>query len=461
MRSLVIPVAALAFLAVACSGSDGDSTPDTQEDVAATNETPATEPPATEPPAPEPPASEPAATDVPATEPPATEPPATDVPTIDAGTGDPSTLVEQLASDELNGRNNGTDGSTAARELLLSELVDVLEPARPDAAGDDGFLQPYDEGTNIIGLLPGRGDLADEYVLIGAHYDHLGPGECDDRGVTDDEICNGAADNAAGVAAVVSIIETVDAAYIQESSDGDESDRRSIIVGLWDGEEDGLVGSEVYVGDPLIPLEQTVAYVNFDIQGAQLTPELANTTILVGPETGGEALVDAAGRATDASTLDYATLSLIFGQGRSDHASLVAGGVPSVFFTDANNGCYHTVLDDVDHVDDDKLDLQIATAQTLVDDLLTTQTPPTFVSDTPLTTYDDAVAMLDVVARAEPDFAILAGDGPATSAQFLVDLHAIVDAGAAAYDDAASGAILGGSAALIDGLANSECTLPV
>ena len=82
-------------------------------------------------------------------------------------------------------------------------------------------------------------------------------------------------------------------------------------------------------------------------------------------------MIDAARRATDASALDYAIFSLVFGQGRSDHASLAAAGVPSVFFTDANNGCYHTVLDDIDHVDRDKFYLQIGAAEALVDDLLT------------------------------------------------------------------------------------------
>jgi hypothetical protein len=66
---------------------------------------------------------------------------------------DPLSIVEQLASDELNGRNNLTDGSTAARRLLVSKLAGVLEPARPDVAGDDRYLQPYDAGTNVVGMI--------------------------------------------------------------------------------------------------------------------------------------------------------------------------------------------------------------------------------------------------------------------------------------------------------------------
>jgi hypothetical protein len=471
MRSLLATATSTAIcvaFVVGCSGSDGADVADTvaTPPTAADSAPPNAEPSATEPPATDAPATEPPATDPPATEPPATDPPATDAPATEptdaepAGV-DPFVVVEELAADELDGRNNLTDGSATARELLLAQLVGVVEPARPDADGDEGYLQTYDLGTNIVGILPGRGDLADQYVMIGAHYDHLGPGECDTRGVTDDAVCNGAADNAAGVGVVLSIVTAIhdaDAPGSPGASDG--APRRSVIVGLWDGEEDGLVGSEAYVADPLVPLDRTVAYVNFDIQGAQLSPALADTTVVVGPETGGAVLVDAARRATDASALDYATFSIVFGQGRSDHATLAAAGVPSVFFTDANNGCYHTVSDDVAHVDREKLTLQAATAQALVDDLVTMPTPPTHVADAPLSTFDDAATLLDLVARAEPDFGRLPGDGPATTARFLVDLQAIVDAGPDAYDDAATGVVLGGAATLVNALAESECVLP-
>ena len=301
-------------------------------------------------------------------------------------------VVEELARDELRGRDNGTDGSSAARDILLSRLVGVVEPAsgRPGAAAS--LLQPYGDGTNIVGILPGRGALADEYVLVGAHYDHLG--ECDVRGEPDDVICNGAADNAAGVGVVFSILNSVSYVDVRPGSDGPP--RRSLIVGLWDGEEDGLVGSQAYVDDPQVPLASTVASVNFDIQGAQLSPALATTTLLIGPETGGAALVDAARRATDAASLDYATFSLAFGQGRSDHASFVAAGVPTVFFTDASNGCYHTVLDDVAHLDREKFYRQVGAAQSLVDDLLTMEAPPTFEPGEPPTAFADAVMMLDL-----------------------------------------------------------------
>ena len=66
--------------------------------------------------------------------------------------------------------------------------------------------------------------------------------------------------------------------------------RRTVILAAWDREEDDLCGSKWYVDHPLVPLAQTVAYVNFDIQGANLLPSLQNNSFAVGAETGGATL---------------------------------------------------------------------------------------------------------------------------------------------------------------------------
>ena len=184
-----------------------------------------------------------------------------------------------------------------------------------------------------------------------------------------------------------------------------------------------------------MPLDQTIAYLNWDIQGTNLSPAVADVTVMVGAETGGAELVEAAQAATAASTLQTLSLSLLFGQGRSDHATFAAAGVPTVFFTDANAGCYHTAQDDVDVIDFDKLGQQILTAEALARDLADTDAVPSFVPDTPAATYEDAVSMLEVVQQGQEDFDLLPGyadDGE----QFLADLQAMVDAGPDAFDDA-------------------------
>ena len=97
-----------------------------------------------------------------------------------------------------------------------------------------------------------------------------------------DTICNGATDNAAGVAATLAIGRAI--------ATQSTPPRRSVILAFWDREEDGLLGSQFYTQNPLVPLAATVGYVNFDIQGANLLPSLRNTTFAVAAETGGARL---------------------------------------------------------------------------------------------------------------------------------------------------------------------------
>ena len=208
-------------------------------------------------------------------------------------------------------------GLLAAQQILIGQLAQFAQPADPTLEGDDGFRQVFSSGTNLLGVIPG-GDLADEWVVLGAHYDHLGT-DCriDDPA---DSICNGATDNATGVAVALGSARAIATAG---------TPRRSVLVALWDAEEDGLIGSAAYLQGPHAPAMQTIAYLNFDNQGSNLLPSSADRTVMVGAETGGAALVDAATTATAASKLQTASLSLVFGQGRSDHANFVAAGVPS------------------------------------------------------------------------------------------------------------------------------------
>jgi hypothetical protein len=353
--------------------------------------------------------------------------------------------VEALSADELEGRDNQTAGSVLAQDYLIDQLGDIAEPLTEGATGPAAYRYDFAEGTNVLALIPGS-DRADEFVILGAHYDHLGT-DCPSE-ASDDDVCNGAGDNAAGVAAVLEVGRAL-------AADA-EPPSRSVILAFWDAEEDGLLGSKAYLEDPAVPLDQTIAYLNWDIQGTNLSPSVADVTVMVGAETGGPALVTAAEAAATASSLDTLPLSLLFGQGRSDHASFAAAGLPTVFFTDANAGCYHTAEDDVDVVDFDKLGQQIRTAEALTRDLVATDVVPSFVADAPAATYEDAVSMLEVVRQGEEDFGLLPGY-QADGEQFLADLEAMVDAGPDAFDDAAVGTLLGGSAALVEALASGEC----
>ena len=353
-------------------------------------------------------------------------------------------IVEALASDDLGGRDNLTEFSAQTQSLLIDQVAQFAQPVYA-ADGADGYLQRFADGANILAMVPG-GDLASEFVIVGAHYDHLGEG-CATTDETD-HICNGATDNAGGVAAAISAVRAIAA---------EGTPRRTVVLALWDAEEDGLLGSLAYLTDPAFPVEFTVAYVNFDIQGSNLSPALANTTVVVGAETGGQTLIDMAKAATSESTLDALLLSVLYGQGRSDHANFVAAGVPSVFFTDANNGCYHTAQDDLLSFNFPKLDQQVINAIALTKALAATDTPPTFDPAAAATNYADAVSLLEVVERGLPDIGLLSIEAQGVYEQYRLDLHAIIDAGLDAFNLDAVGILLSGAVALVDALTHAPC----
>jgi hypothetical protein len=354
------------------------------------------------------------------------------------------TDVRRLASDDLGGRNNGTPGSVAAQDYIIDRLDDVAVGIDPTKQGADAFRVPFAGGTNVIGVIPGR-DLADQFVVVGAHYDHLGTCRTSDAA---DTICNGATDNAAGVAALLNVADRLAHGH---------GPRRSVVLALWDREEDGLLGSRAYVAHPPVPLAQTVAYVNFDIQGANISPSLRQTTFAVGAETGGDALRAAVERAAGPGPVDTVQLSSIFGQGRSDYITFIAAGIPTVFFSDSTGPCYHTAQDDADIVDYGKLRHQMRSALRLTRDLASTDEPPTFSTAPTPVTYGDAVALQAVGQRLLQDLDRFTPAQQATLAGFTTTLDGIVAAGPAEFGPDDIGTIAGNAVAVVNLLTTGPC----
>jgi Tol biopolymer transport system component len=123
------------------------------------------------------------------------------------------------------------------------------------------------EERNVVAVLPPAGDAATaQYVLVGAHYDHLGRGEAGNSLAHKDEegqIHNGADDNASGTAAVLEMAR----ALAQRRHAHPEEFPRGVIFALWSGEEIGLVGSSHFAESPVVPLERIVAMLNLDMVG--------------------------------------------------------------------------------------------------------------------------------------------------------------------------------------------------
>jgi len=346
--------------------------------------------------------------------------------------------LARLAGDDTAGRNNGTPGSELARQFLIEQLKPISQGLNSGASGDAAYTQTLPGGTNVVAVIPGT-DLAGKYVVVGAHYDHLGS-SCQSKS-SGDQICNGATDNAAGVAAVLAIGRAIAAQPTKP--------RRSVVLALWDMEEDGLVGSRYYADHPLVPLADTVGYVNFDIQGANLLPSLRNTSFAVAPESGGDRFEQIVRSAINAGTLDTELLSSIFGQNRSDYVSFLGKQVPSVFFTDATGPCYHTNEDEIGVVDFGKLDQQIAIALRVTRELANTDNPPAFTPNTPLVTYADAVVLQRAMELIWRDKDRFSAQDQETLTTIREDLTRIVLDGRAAFGSDDVSTVLGHAATVV------------
>ena len=353
--------------------------------------------------------------------------------------------VRVLSSDALGGRANATPGSVSAQEYILGYLEKWTDPVDSSATGRDAYKQQFDGGTNLLGIIPGT-DLADEYVLVGAHYDGLGT-SCR-RATAEDTICNGATDNATGAGIVIDI-----ARHLYYGA----RPRRSVVVAFWDREEDGLLGATAFADEPRVSLDDIVAYVNFDIQGANLRPSGRDLTFAVGAETGGPVLTEATRAAADPSPLDTRLLSLIFGLGRSDHAVFAARGVPSVFLTDSTGPCYHTVDDEAAVVDFSKLRAQSDTARRLVVDLASRDDRPTFATGLPLATFSDAESVAGLLQRLTADRETFSDADWATFLDRKAVIDGVVAAGPGAFDQTAMTSMLLAINDVVNLLARADC----
>jgi Zn-dependent M28 family amino/carboxypeptidase len=231
----------------------------------------------------------------------------------------------------------------------------------------DGYHAQYHDGTavsaytgaNIIGYLPGTDPAyADEVVLLGAHYDHIGTlsdpyGSCNTHPDMDpdDEICNGAADNASGVATLLEILRCF--------YEYDLPHPRTLVFAFWDCEEDGLIGSNYYVmEDPVFPLDDTFAYINVDMIGLTLFAGMEDGVFATSYDTAAEwdeLMQSYDNKITGGVALIPVSYNL--SMGASDHYNFSLGGpllgkkaIPSIFFTSSTADGYHTVIDDMELV---------------------------------------------------------------------------------------------------------------
>jgi hypothetical protein len=192
------------------------------------------------------------------------------------------------------------------------------------------------EVKNIVGVLEGSGPHADETIVIGAHYDHLGYGGEGSFVPNVKEIHNGADDNASGATALIESARLL-AAHKEKLG-------RRIVFIAFTGEERGLIGSARYCKEPLFALDKTVAMLNMDMVGRLTDDKL----IIQGGDTAKEftKLLDT----LNTERFHFKLTHNSGGFGPSDHASFYAKKIPVLhFFTGLHND-YHRPSDDADKV---------------------------------------------------------------------------------------------------------------
>jgi hypothetical protein len=255
--------------------------------------------------------------------------------------------IAYLSNDKLEGRLTGTAGNDSAAAYIARwyQYLKLKAPypgylqafvARPAARAHTGDTTGL-KTQNVAAILEGSDPaLRTRYIVIGAHFDHLGRSSqyAMDPGAGD-AIRNGADDNASGTAAVMQLARMLSVSR----------PRHSIVFVNFSGEEEGLLGSQYFVDNSPVPLDSIVAMFNFDMVGRLKDDKL----FVYGTGTAAElpALVDSA------NLKIVPALSIQGGGdgfGSSDHSSFYAKNIPVLhFFTDSHED-YHRATDDVEKI---------------------------------------------------------------------------------------------------------------
>ncbi len=223
---------------------------------------------------------------------------------------------------------------------------------------------------NVVGMIPGQGPDADEIIVLGGHYDHLGIRR---KGMPDfdalRDISNGADDNASGTSLVMALAKVF--------TEG-PAPNRSLLLILFTGEELGLHGSRHFVKHPTVDLEKCVAMLNFDMVGRLKDDRLT----VGGMRTGGlEELVTRLAAEYDLEILDGGG-----GRGPSDHTNFYNAEIPVLFFFTGLHREYHKPGDDTHLLNFDGAMRVGRLAADVIDEIDAMNEPPVFTKDTRRTT---------------------------------------------------------------------------
>lgn len=274
--------------------------------------------------------------------------------------------INFLASDELQGREAGFHGSRVTSEYIVSLLQWMgVSPLA------DSYFQPFDayrkerqkKGRlevhpdsiaklkqevhqkltmrNVLGMIPGKNTK--EYVIVGAHFDHLDI----DPVLDGDQIYNGADDNASGVSAVLQIAR----AFLASG----QQPERNVIFAFWDGEEKGLLGSKYFVQTCPF-LSQIKGYLNFDMIGRNNKPQQPKQVVYfytAAHPVFGDWLKEDIRKYGLQLEPDYRAWENPIGG--SDNGSFAKVGIPIIWYHTDGHPDYHQPSDHADRLNWDKV----------------------------------------------------------------------------------------------------------
>ncbi len=264
----------------------------------------------------------------------------------------------------LQVKNDVAEGWLKAAGKSLKELQEQIDASSQPASfalpgNETAALTVSIETTratvnNVLAYLPGK---TDEYVIIGAHYDHLGRGNFDSLAPSQiGQIHPGADDNASGTAGVLELARLLAPRKGQL--------RRGILFASFAGEELGLLGSAAWVKDPTRPLDKAVAMLNMDMIG-----RIKDQKVYIGGVGTGstlKAVVEEA-QANSGFKIEYSP----GGYSSSDHTSFVAKKIPVLFFFSGLHSDYHKPSDTWDKINPQSaarlVDVVAATGEELAD----------------------------------------------------------------------------------------------
>jgi Tol biopolymer transport system component len=231
--------------------------------------------------------------------------------------------------------------------------------------GETDVIGTYSQGENVAGVIPGKGALANEVVVLGAHYDHLGYGGQGSMKPNVKAIHPGADDNASGTAGVLAA-----AAQVRDALKS-VANHRTVLFALFSGEERGLAGSGYLVQNSPFAIDRIVGMVNLDMVGAMRDDKVTVFGTESAPEW--KALVDASAAGSNLKLTETGD-----GHGPSDQSSFYAVKIPVLHFFTGAHDRYHSPEDVADAVNFAGTERIVAVVSKVVAGVARAETTPTY-----------------------------------------------------------------------------------